>query len=89
MKGDVKSEAEKENQKEEEDIDLTPHEHERVSKGAYRIFVITSAPKTDFYSYFNQTKPHIKALIKNQLRTKKMSKTQRATRMIRGGLRLV
>ena len=69
MKGDVKSEAEKENQKEEEDMDLTPDEHERFLKGAYRIFVITIAPKTDFYSYFYQTKPHIKTLIKNQVKT--------------------
>ena len=69
MKSDVKREAKKENQKEEEDIDLALHEHERVLKGAYRIFVITSATKTDVYSNFDQTKPHIKTLIKNQLRT--------------------
>ena len=69
MKSDVKSEAKKENQKEEEEIDLAPHEHERVLKGVYGIFVITSATKIDFYSNFDQTKPHIKTLIKNQLKT--------------------
>ena len=36
LKGDVEGEARKENQEEEEkeDIDLTPHEHERALKGA-------------------------------------------------------
>ena len=63
----VEAEAEKENQ-EEEYVDLTPHEHERALKGAYRNFVIPGAPKTDIYSYFDQTKPHIKTLIKNQLK---------------------
>ena len=68
LKGDVQGEAEKENQ-EEKDIDLTPHEHERALKGAYRSFVIPGAPKTDIDSYFDQTKPHIKTLIRNQLKT--------------------
>ena len=63
----VEAEAEKENQ-EEEDVDLTPHEHERALKGAYRNFVIPGAPKTDIDSYFDQTKLHIKTLIKNQLK---------------------
>ena len=63
----MEGEAEKENQ-EEEDIDLTPHEHERALKGAYRSFVITGAPKTDIDTYFDKTKPHIKTLIKNQLK---------------------
>ena len=35
LKGDVEAEAEIENQ-EEEQVDLTPHEHERALKGAYR-----------------------------------------------------
>ena len=67
MKGDVEAEAEKENQ-EEEDVDLTPHEHERALKGAYRSFVIPGRPKTDIDSYFDQTKPHMKTLIENQLK---------------------
>ena len=62
----LKKEAEEEQQQEEENIDLTPHEHERVLKGAYRSFVIPGALKTDIDSYFGQTKPHIKTLIKNQ-----------------------
>ena len=53
----MEGEAEKENQ---EDIDLTTHERERA--------LILGAPKTDIDSYFDQTKPHIKTLIKNQLK---------------------
>ena len=52
-----------EEQQQEEDIDLTPHGHERALKGAYRCFVIPGIPKTDIDSFFDQTKPHIKALI--------------------------
>ena len=67
LKDIVEKEAEGE-QQQEEDIDLTPHEHERALKGAYRSFVIPGTPKTDIDSYFDQTKPHIKTLIKNQLK---------------------
>ena len=70
----VEKEAEEE-QQQEEDIDLTPHEHERALKGAYRSFVIPGAPKTDIYSYFDQTKPHIKTLIRNQLKEMGSAKT--------------
>ena len=70
----IEKEAEEE-QQQEEDIDLTPHEHERVLKGAYRSFVISGAPKTDIYSYFDQTKPHIKTLIRNQLKEMGSAKT--------------
>ena len=68
LKDIVEKEAGEEQQQEEEEIDLTPHEHERALKGAYRSFVIPGAPKTDIDSYFDQTKPHIKTLIKNQLK---------------------
>ena len=66
LKGDVEGETEKENQ--EEDVDLTPHEHERALKGAYKSFVMSGVPKIDVDRYFDQTKPHIKTLIKNQLK---------------------
>ena len=59
---------EEQQQEEEEDVDLTPHEHERALKRAYRSFVIPGISKTDIDSYFDQTKPHIKTLIKNQLK---------------------
>ena len=55
-------------QQEEEDLDLTPHEHKRALKGACRSFVIPGASKTDIDSYFDQTKPRIKTLIENQLK---------------------
>ena len=60
-------EAEEEQQQEEEGVDLTPHEHGRAFKGAYRSFAIPSGSKKDTDSYFDQAKPHIKALIENQL----------------------
>ena len=55
--------AEEEQQQEEEDLHLTPREHQTALKGAYRSFVIPGALKTDIDSYFDQTKPHIKASI--------------------------
>ena len=66
LKSDVEDEAEKESQ--EEDVDLTPQEHERALRGAYRSFVIPGAPKTDIDSYFDKTEPRIKTLIENQLK---------------------
>ena len=72
LKNIVEKEAAEEEQQheeeEEEDINLTPHEYERVLKGAYRSFVIPGAPKTNIDSYYDRTKPHIKTLIKNQLK---------------------
>ena len=54
--------------KEEEDVELTPHEHERALKGAYRSFMRHEKPKTNVDSYFDQAKPHIKTLIRKQLK---------------------
>ena len=69
LKDIAEKQAEEEQQQEkEEDNDLTPHKHERALKGAYRSFVIAGLPKTDIDSYYDQTKPHIKTLIKNQLK---------------------
>ena len=67
LKDIVEKEAE-EKQQEEEDVNLMPHEHEKVLKGAYRSFVIPGTSKIDIDSYFDQTKPHIKTLIRNQLK---------------------
>ena len=75
LKDIVEKEAQEEQQQQQqEDVDLTPHEHERALKGAYRSFVIPGAPTTDIDSYFDQTKPHIKTLIKNQLKEMGSSK---------------
>ena len=65
LKDILEKETEEEEQQQEEYIDLTPHGHERALKGAYRSFVKPGVPKTDIDSYFDQTKPHIKTLIKN------------------------
>ena len=73
MKNIEEKEAE-EGQQQQEEIDLIPHEHERALKGAYRSFVIPGVPKTDIDSYFDQTKPHIKTLIKNQLKEMESAK---------------
>ena len=48
-----KEAEEEEQQQEEEGVDLTPHEHERALKGAYRSLVIPGLPKTDIDSYFD------------------------------------
>ena len=60
--------------REEDNIDLTPQEDEIALKGAYRSFVIPGTPKTDTDSYFGQTKPHIKALIEDQLKEMQSAK---------------
>ena len=60
LKDIVEKEAEEEQQQEgEEDIDLTPLEHEMVLRGAYRSFVMPGKPKTDIDSYYDQTEAHI------------------------------
>ena len=75
LKDIMEKEAEEEQQQEEEeDVNLTPHENERALKGAYRSLVIPGATKTDVNSYFDQTKPHIKTLIKNQLKELRSTK---------------
>ena len=77
LKDIVEKEAEEEQQQEEEeegDVDLTPYEHERVLRGAYRSFVIPGTSKTDIDSYFDQVKPHIKTLIENQVKEMRSAK---------------
>ena len=69
LKDIVEKEAEEEqHQEEQEDIDFTPHEHEKTLRRAYRSFVIPGTPKTDTDSYFDQAKPHIKTLMENLLK---------------------
>ena len=66
---DVEDAAERENQEVVNgNINLTPHENERAFKRAFRSSEIARAPKTDIDSYFDQIKPHIKALIEKQLK---------------------
>ena len=69
MKDIVEKKAEKKaKEQQQEDIDLTQHEHERALKGAQRSFVVPDASKTDIDSYIEQTKPHIKTLIEDQVK---------------------
>ena len=49
LKDIVEKDAEEE-QQQLKDINLTPHEHERALKGAYRSFVMPGASKTDIDS---------------------------------------
>ena len=65
---DIVEKVVEEEQGQEEDIDLTLHEHERALKGACRSFVMVDLPKTDIDSYFDQNKRYIKTLIENQLK---------------------
>ena len=44
----VSAPVEEEQQQKEEDIVLTPHEHERALKRAYRSFVIPGLPNSYF-----------------------------------------
>ena len=69
LKDIVEKEAEEEEgQQEEEDINLTPREHERVLRGACRSFVMPGKPKTDTDSYFDEAEPHVEMLIEKQLK---------------------
>ena len=70
-----KEKEEEEQQQEEADIDLTPNEHGRALKRAYRSFVIPDTTKIDIDSYFDQTKPHTRTLIENQLEEMGSAKT--------------
>ena len=52
----------------EKEADLTPQEHERALKGAYKSFMIPWVPKTDIDSYVDQVIPCIKTLIEDPLK---------------------
>ena len=71
LKDILEKEAEEEEQQQEEEgenIDLTPHEHERALGRAYRSFVMPGKPKTDIDSYSDQAEAHIERLIEKQLK---------------------
>ena len=71
---EAREEEEATEQTEEDNIDLTPHEHERALNGAYGSFVVPGAPKTDIDSYFDRTKRHIKTSIEDQLKQMQSTK---------------
>ena len=74
LKDNIEKEAVEE-QQQEEDNDLKPHEHERALKVAYIRFVRLGLPKTDIDSYSDQGKPHIKTLIETQLKEMRSANT--------------
>ena len=56
-----------EQQQDEDNVDLTPQEHKKALKGAYRSFRTPGLPRADLYTYIERITPHIKALIKQQV----------------------
>ena len=61
-----------ENQAEEED--LTPQEHERALKGAYKSFVLSGLSKADIDAYVEKARPQVKTLIDDQLQEMQSAK---------------
>ena len=60
LKGAAEKKAKKENQEQTKDeVDLTPHEHERALKEAYRNFVIPRLVKADIDGCDDQVKPDV------------------------------
>ena len=74
LKDIVEEEAEKEHQEDQEEeqqqdnIDLTPQEHEIALKGAYRSFRSPGLPKTDVDTYIEKITPYMKTLIEQQIK---------------------
>ena len=63
----VEKEAKKEHQQTGDNVDLTPMEHERALKEAYKSFVVPGLPKADVDSYIEKVKPYVKSLMEKQL----------------------
>ena len=64
LKNIVEKEAKKEHQQTGDYVDLTPMEHERALKEAYKSFVVPGLPKSDVDSYIEKVK---QSLIEKQL----------------------
>ena len=67
LKNIVEKEAKKEHKQTGDNVDLTPMEHERALKEAYKSFVVPGLPKADVDSYIEKVKPYVKSLIEKQL----------------------
>ena len=80
LKEVVEEQAEQEHpesqEQQDEDVDLTPVEHELAMNMAYRSFRSSGLPKADVNTYIEKVKPHIKTLIEEQLRELKSTKVQ-------------
>ena len=67
LKNIVEEQANQEHQQTGDSVDLTPMEHERALKEAYKSFVVPGLPKADVDSYTEKVKPYVKILIEKQL----------------------
>ena len=78
LKDIVENTAEEEHQEEEQEnnTDLTPKEHETALKGAFRSFRSPGLPKADVDTYIEKIMPHIKKLVKEQVRELGSAKVQ-------------
>ena len=80
LKDVVEDEAEKEHKEDQEqqqdDIDLTPKEHEQALNGAYRSFRSPGLPKVDVDTYIEKITPHMKTLIEQQIKEMGSAKVQ-------------
>ena len=76
MKEIVEEEAEKEHKEDQkeaekeyqENINLTPQEHEQALKGAYKSFRSPGSAKTDVCTYIEKITSYMKSLIEQQIR---------------------
>ena len=66
----------KKKEQQQENIDLTPQEHETALKGAYRSFRSPGLPKTDVDTYIEKITPYMKTLIEQQIREMGSAKVQ-------------
>ena len=69
-------ETQQDEQQEEEDVDLTPRQHLRALKGAYRSFRSAGLAKVDVDTYIERIKPYIKTLIEQQIKELGSAKVQ-------------
>ena len=82
LKNIDEDEAEKQHKEHQEegqqqdDIDLTPQEHEQALNGAYKSFRSPGLPKTDINTYIEKITPHTKTLIEQQIREMGLAKVQ-------------
>lgn len=65
---------EQEKEQKEEEVDLVPQGHERALKGSYKSFVIHGSSKFGINDFVDQSKPHIKMLLEDQLKEKQSRK---------------
>ena len=53
---------------------MTSQKHEKAPKGAFKSFVVPELSKADADDFFDQVKPHVKALTESQLKERQSTK---------------